>query len=102
MERPDGLAFLRAVISTDTDPDGTADGPGGPTDTRIPYLAARGAQIQVMLDRAGDRDEAALRFTDVLDGILAPLYLRVLFRVGGIDDTYLTGLVDRLLTSAVR
>ena len=88
--RPDGLAFLRAVI-------GSADG-ARDIDTGVRFLEARGAQIQVMLDRATDRGEEALRTTDVLDGILAPIYLRVVFHVGGIDDAYLAFLVDHVLT----
>lgn len=91
--RPDGLAFLRAVVAT-------ADGAGG-GDAAVPFLQARGAQIQVMLDRATDRGEQALHYTDVLDGILAPIYLRVLFGVGGTDDAHLALLVDRLLTVPV-
>lgn len=97
--RPDGLAFLRAVITTaDTvhAPD-TGGGPVAGKDPRLPFLAARGAQIQVMLDRADGRGEPSLVYTDVLDAILAPIYLRVLFGVGGIDDSYLARLVDHLL-----
>ena len=91
--RPDGLAFLRAVVAT-------ADSAGG-GDAAVPILEARGAQIQVMLDRATDRGEQALHYTDVLDGILAPIYLRVLFGVGATDDAHLALLVDRLLAIPV-
>ena len=93
MALPDGLAFLRAVVAT-------ADAAGG-NDAAVPFLEARGAQIQVMLDRATGRGEQALHYTDVLDGILAPIYLRVLFGVGGTDDAHLALLVDRLLTIPV-
>ena len=51
-----------------------------------------------MSDGAAHRGERSLDYAEVLDNILAPTYLRVLFSVGGIDDQYLTGLVDRLLT----
>lgn len=96
--RPDGLAFLRAVIAT-TDSTVTTDGTVT-TDPRLPFLAGRGAQIQTMLDRAGERDEPPLDYTEVLDGVLAPLYLRSLFGIGGVDDAYLTHLVDHLLTAS--
>lgn len=107
--RPDGLAFLRAVLATDStriaaEPaGGTAGSDPAQQDTEdkeTAFLAGRGAQIQTMLDRATARGETSLHFTDVLDGILAPIYLRRLFRVGGVDDAYLAGLVHRVLTTA--
>lgn len=103
---PDGLTFLRAVIATTNnsganhgvDPATDQDAaPGQSDDPRIRFLAARGDQIQTMLDRAQRRGEPSLHYTEVIDIILAPLYLRVLFGVGGINDQYLSGLVDRLL-----
>ncbi len=100
--RPDGLAFLRAVITAADSANSTAaDSPSGAaTDPRLPFLAARGAQLQTMLDRAAERGEPPLDYTDVLDGILAPIYLRLLFGIGGVDDAYLTHLVDHLLTGS--
>lgn len=88
--RPDGLAFLRMVLAV-------SDAGESRHDPRARLLGARGAQIQVMLDRGIERGEASLSYTDVLDGILAPIYLRSLFHVGGVDDPYLTHLVDHLL-----
>ena len=84
--RPGGLAFLRAVIAA-----------GETRDPATP-MRARGAQIQAMLDRARDRGEPALRTVDVLDGILAPIYLRTLFGIGGLDQACLAALVGRTLT----
>lgn len=93
--RPDGLAFLRAVLSTAS----AADVAGADRDFETGFLAARGAQIQTMLDRASERGEIALDYPDVLDGIVAPIYLRHLFRVGGVDDAYLAALVQRVLSA---
>jgi len=104
--RPDGLAFLRAVSTAAGSANSTAAGSANSAatdsaDPRLPFLAARGAQIQTMLDRAAERGEPPLDYTDVLDGILAPIYLRSLFGIGGVDDAYLTRLVDHLLTVPV-
>lgn len=90
LDRPDGLAFLRTVLAVSNASDPR-------NDSRAPLLSARGDQIQVMLDRAAERGEALLSYVEVLDGILAPIYLRSLFAVGGVDDAYLTRLVDHLL-----
>ncbi len=46
---------------------------------------------------AGDRGEPALRYIDVLDCILAPIYLRTLFGVGP-DAADLATFVERALT----
>lgn len=98
VNRPDGLAFLRTVITATATATATPpDIAGGDGDPRAPFLAARGAQIQVMLDRAAIRGEVSLQYTDVLDAILAPIYLRSLFSVGGVTDTYLATLVDHLI-----
>lgn len=93
LARPGGLAFLRAVLSTSSREETSGD----VRDRETAFLAARGEQIQTMVDRAAARGEIVLHYTTVLDGIVAPIYLRHLFRVGGIDDAYLAGLVRRLL-----
>lgn len=54
-------------------------------------------QLQSMLDRARDRGEAAPDALDVLDHILAPMYIRVLFGIVPLAPDYIDGLVDRLL-----
>ena len=50
-----------------------------------------------MLDRARDRGEPALDQTDVYDYILAPIYIRTLFGVGGLTKARLAAFVDRAL-----
>lgn len=95
--RPEGLAFLRAVLSTN----GTTDSEDNDRELETSALAARAAQVQTMLDRAAARGEAELHYTAVLDGILAPIYFRHLFRVGGVDDAYLAGLVRRTVSVPV-
>jgi len=87
--RPGGLAFLRAVLGASEDSDARRAGP----------LRERAAQIQAMLDRARDRGERALDYTHVLDCILAPIYLRTLFGVGGLSKARLAVFVDRTLAS---
>jgi AcrR family transcriptional regulator len=87
VESADGLDFLRAVVSATDDP---AHSPAE-------ALVARGAELQEMLEAAARNGEPRLEFTDVLDGILAPIYFRKLFGVGGIDDAYLRTLVERVL-----
>ncbi|CAM5710207.1 hypothetical protein STENM223S_09283 [Streptomyces tendae] len=53
--------------------------------------------MQVMLDRAHARGEQAPDALDVLDHILAPMYIRVLFGMVPLTPDYIDGLVDRLL-----
>jgi AcrR family transcriptional regulator len=85
--RPGGLAFLQAVLGVSEESEPQRSAP----------LRERGAQIQAMLDRARDRGESALDQTDVLDCILAPIYLRTLFGVGGLTKSRLAVFVDRAL-----
>ena len=89
VSQPDGFAFLRAVI-------GACKLDHGPDADGVRHLQRRGVQIQAMLDRSANQTHE-LQLTDLFDGILAPIYFRTLFGVGGIDDAYLTTLVDRLL-----
>ncbi|HTQ22876.1 TetR/AcrR family transcriptional regulator [Mycobacterium sp.] len=88
--RPGGMAFLRAVLAVRQDGDPRHSEP----------LRKRAGQLQAMLDRAGDRGEAAPHLTDVLDCILAPIYLRTIFGVGGLDEEDLVPFVDRALAAA--
>lgn len=83
----DGLDFLRAVIAA-------ADVPGR---AAAEPLARRGAELQAMLDAASANGAPRLQVADVIDGILAPIYFRRLFDIGGVDDAYLRNLVQRLL-----
>jgi tetracycline repressor-like protein len=84
----EGLTFLRAVVSTVDD---------GETGAGRRFLVRRAEQIQAMLDRAVARGEPQRRFSDVVDGILAPLYLRRLLGLDGVDEDYLESLADRVV-----
>ncbi|MFF0342991.1 TetR/AcrR family transcriptional regulator [Kribbella sp. NPDC004875] len=86
---PDGLLLVRlAVALSTTGPDGLRAG--------HQLRVERTEQLQAMLDRARDRGEEALDALDVLDHILAPMYIRVLFGIE-ITPEYVDGLIDRLL-----
>jgi AcrR family transcriptional regulator len=84
---PEGFALLHAVISAC----GLTERQEG---NGLEHLHRRGVEIQAMLDR---HPGSGLSLGEILDGILAPVYLRVLFDVGGMDGAYLDDLVDRLL-----
>jgi AcrR family transcriptional regulator len=90
--RPGGLTFLQAVLGVreETDPQRSAP------------LRERGAQLQAMLDRARDRGEPALDQTDIYDCILAPIYFRTLFGVGGLTRARLAAFVDRALAQPAK
>jgi AcrR family transcriptional regulator len=85
--RPGGMAFLKAVLGVSEDSDPQRSAP----------LRERGAQMQAMLDRARDRGEPALHQTDVYDCVLAPIYLRTLFGIGGLTKARLAAFVDRAI-----
>ncbi|MFF3515640.1 TetR/AcrR family transcriptional regulator C-terminal ligand-binding domain-containing protein [Streptomyces sp. NPDC002573] len=87
---PDGLALLRTVVTV------LAAGPSGEA-ARDRFLRARSEQIQGMLDRARARGEHPPDALEMLDVILAPMYVRVLFGVGPLTSDYIDGLVDRAL-----
>jgi AcrR family transcriptional regulator len=87
---PDGLALLRLSVTLSN------NGQQG-LRARDELLAERARQLQSMLDRAADRGEPALDALDVLDHVLAPMYIRVLFGIGPLTPDYVDGLVDRLL-----
>jgi AcrR family transcriptional regulator len=92
---PDGLAVLRLVIALSN------AGASG-EHARDRFLTERGRQLQDMLDRAGDRGENPPGALDVLDHILAPLYVRVLFGYGPPTSDHVDSLVDRLVHDPVR
>ena len=100
--RPGGLAFLRAVLATRDarSRQARAGGRAGDREDDPAWapVRARGAQLRAMLDRARERGEPAPLHTDVLDGILAPIYLRTLLDIGGLDEGRLAAFVDRTLT----
>ncbi|MES9524331.1 TetR/AcrR family transcriptional regulator [Streptomyces capoamus] len=87
---PDGLALLRTVVTA------LATGPDGAS-ARDRFLSVRSEQLKSMLERARSRGEDAPDVLEVLDGILAPLYVRVLFGVLPLTPEYLDSLVDRVL-----
>jgi AcrR family transcriptional regulator len=68
----EGSSFFRAVIAT-TIP------AGGDGSKRSAALKRRGEELALMLDRARRRGESPPNVTDVMDHLLAPLYLRALF-----------------------
>ncbi|MEU6783166.1 TetR/AcrR family transcriptional regulator [Nonomuraea angiospora] len=88
---PDGPAVLRLAIALST---AGQDG----LRARDAFLAERSRQLQAMLDRARDRGEHPPDVLDVLDHILAPMYIRVLFGAGPPTPDYAGTLVDRLLS----
>jgi AcrR family transcriptional regulator len=92
---PDGLAVLRLIIALST------AGQAG-VRARDAFLAERGRQLQGMLDRARDRGEHPPEAPDILDHLLAPMYIRMLFGVGQLTPAYVNTLVDRLLTIGSR
>ncbi|MEO3827174.1 TetR/AcrR family transcriptional regulator [Actinomadura sp. B10D3] len=88
---PDGLAVLRLVIAL------SGKGQEG-LRARDDFLAERNRQLQSMLDRARERGENPPDALGVLDHVMAPMYIRVLFDVGPLTPDYVDGLVDRLLS----
>ncbi|WP_326656754.1 TetR/AcrR family transcriptional regulator [Streptomyces sp. NBC_00385] len=87
---PDGLAVVTLAVAL------SRSGHQG-RQARDDLLAARTRQLQSMLDRATERGEHAPDALDVLDHIMAPMYVRVLLGVGPPAPDYVDGLVDRLL-----
>jgi AcrR family transcriptional regulator len=87
---PDGLALLRLVVALSN------NGRQG-LRARDDLLAERTRQLQSMLDRARERGEHAPDAFDVLDHVLAPMYVRVLLGTGPLTPDYVDSLVDRLL-----
>ncbi|WP_263656547.1 TetR/AcrR family transcriptional regulator [Nonomuraea aurantiaca] len=87
---PEGLAVLRLVIALST------AGEAG-VRARDAFVAERGRQLQGMLDRARDRGEHPPEGLDILDHLLAPMYVRILFGTGPLTPDYVNALVDRLL-----
>lgn len=87
---PDGPAVLYLAVAL------SSSGQSGLTAAED-LRADRMRQLQSMLDRAGERGEQAPDAFEVLDHILAPMYIRVLFGMGPLTPEYIDGLVDRLL-----
>lgn len=87
MRDPRGQILLRALVAT-----------LGPEKQPIEYLRARGEDLQATLDKAAARGEPVPTVDEVLDFVLAPLYLRVLFR-RPVEPGTGAKLVERLLTA---
>ena len=87
---PDGLAVVRLAVAL------SSNGQQG-LQARDDLRAERTRQLQCMLDRARERGEHAPDAFGVLDHILAPMYIRVLFGMVPLTPDYVDGLVDRLL-----
>jgi AcrR family transcriptional regulator len=81
---PDGPVLLRAVMQAQ------------PSDRAM--LLRRAGEVQAMLDRAATRGEARLHYEDAVDGLIAPILLRQLFGIGGLDDDYVRTLVRRTIS----
>lgn len=90
---PDGLAVLRLAMALSQ---GGAIG----ADARDRFIDERRRQIQQMLDRAATRGENPPAALDILDHLLAPLYIRILFGMGPLTPDYIDSLVDRLLATS--
>lgn len=90
--RPGGLAFLRAIVAAAGDPATGAEGTSQ-------ILAGRLAQYQGLLDAAAT--PARLTAIDVVDGLLAPIYLRALLsQPTSLTSRDLDRLVDNLVLIA--
>ncbi|AZP15100.1 TetR/AcrR family transcriptional regulator [Streptomyces aquilus] len=87
---PDGLALLRLAVAL------SGNGEQG-VQARDDLLAERARQLESMLDRARERGEHAPDALGVLDHVMAPMYIRVLFGLGPLTADYVDGLVDRLV-----
>ncbi|MBF4996171.1 TetR/AcrR family transcriptional regulator [Nocardia sp. BSTN01] len=88
---PDGVAVLRLMIAL------SSAGDAG-LRARDAFLAERGRQIQRMLDRAHARGDRAPSALDILDHLLAPMYIRTLFGTGPVTADYAHELVTTLLS----
>ncbi|NSC25613.1 TetR/AcrR family transcriptional regulator [Streptomyces albus subsp. chlorinus] len=87
---PDGLAVLRLAVALSN------NGEQG-LRARDAFLSERTRQLQSIFDRARDRGEHPPDALGVLDHILAPMYIRVLFGAGPLTPDYIDALVDRVL-----
>ncbi|MEU4745618.1 TetR/AcrR family transcriptional regulator [Actinosynnema sp. NPDC023658] len=87
---PTGLAALRLVIALA----GAGEAGAGARDQ---FITERRRQLQEMLDRAQARGEPAVEALDILDHILAPLYIRTLFGMGPVTADQAHKLADGLL-----
>ncbi|WP_426368532.1 TetR/AcrR family transcriptional regulator [Streptomyces sp. E-08] len=87
---PDGVAVVRLAVAL------SGNGQQG-LQAGDDLRTERMRQLQSMLDRARERGENAPDALGVLDHILAPMYIRVLFGMVPLTPDYVDGLVDRML-----
>jgi AcrR family transcriptional regulator len=87
LAKPNKSVFVRVLLATVS----------GNPDARRAALVRRGDEIEAMLDRARQRGETDLQVDEVIDHILAPLYLRMLLGAP-LTKGHATALVDRLLS----
>jgi AcrR family transcriptional regulator len=89
MRSPEGSAFFRVLVAT-------APASGSDAAARSGALYRRFGEIEAMLDRARARGEAVPTGWDIIDHLLAPLYVRTLVGAPP-DEVFAQALVDRLL-----
>jgi len=89
LRTPEGSAFFKVLVAT-------APTAGTDVSSRLEALGRRREQITALLDRAKARGEATPAINDVLDHLLAPIYMRALWGRPR-SDASAEGLVDRLL-----
>jgi AcrR family transcriptional regulator len=87
------LALLRILATTVQGDDAARAG-------RLNAIMRRGQELQALLERAKARGEPTPYMSDVLEIVLAPIYLRALFFTPMDDAGDVTRLVDRLLAIA--
>lgn len=92
LRSPEGSAFFRVLLAT-------SPASGGDAAARAGALHRRFGDIDAMLERARMRGEAVPTAWEVIDHLLAPLYVRALMGAPQ-DETYAQGLIDRLLSAA--
>jgi AcrR family transcriptional regulator len=88
-QRDDAANFFRVIVATV--PEATGGGAA-----RSPAIMRRLDEIAMMLERARQRGERAPRVSEILDYLLAPLYMRALFGPPA-DEKTAERLVERLL-----
>ena len=89
VSRPDGLSFLRTLVAAASNP---TIGPEG----ALVLLGARLEQFEQLLRATGT--SSALTVEDLVDGLLAPVYLRALLsHPSTLEDHNLIRLVDNLI-----
>lgn len=89
LRTPQGSAFFKVLVAT-------TPAAGDDVSVRLGALARRGVQIAALLERAVQRGEAAPTVDEVIDHLLAPIYVRALMGMSR-EETFADDLVDRLL-----